>query len=101
MQNFNEMEIWYVYETYKIGQRVFCIYHDYAILADNVEYSGKDSFIITSLHDSWMTPDTWEWMYDAYGKWWFTTLKEAKEAVGGKIKRLAPDYYEILEEGDD
>lgn len=85
----------------KLGQRVFCIYYDYGILADNVMYLGKDSFIVSRLHDNRMKSDTWEWRYGAYGEWWFTTLKEAKEAVGGKIKRLTPDYYEILEEGDD
>lgn len=85
----------------KLGQRVFCIYHSEGILADNVMYLGKDSFIVSRLHDHRMKSDTWEWCYETYEELWFTTLKEAKEAVGGKIKRLAPDYYEILEEGDD
>ena len=81
----------------KLGQRVFCIYQSEGILADNVMYLGKNSFIIDRLHDNRMKSDTWEWTYDTYGELWFTTLKEVKEAVGGKIKRLAPDYYEILD----
>ena len=82
----------------KLGQRVFCIYQSEGILADNVMYLGKDSFIIDRLHDNRMKSDTWEWTYDTYGELWFTTLKEVKEAVGEDFKSFCNQLKQMIDE---
>lgn len=70
--------------TPKIGQKVYCIYHD-GIFRDTVGYLGKESFILDSFR-SGTDEESWEWDFDTYDTDWFTSIAKAKKALLDRFK---------------
>ena len=92
----------------EIGTKVYCIYRD-GILVEEVEFLGKESFIIKSFGGS-TYEDSWEWYYNDYNKNWFTDLEKAKEKLIDLYKddcegtpiivQTYDDWYQLQEEDE-
>ena len=84
----------------RIGQKVYLFFND-CVSLESVYMKGKESFACNSAFnylyiDEYRVP----FLYDEYGKTWFTSLSDLKKAVlepNEKLVKIHENYWEIEE----
>lgn len=83
----------------RLNRVVYTIYQ-HSITKSTVAFIGNDTFIISHWKD-YGYDYGYEFYYKNYEKTWFTSFDKAKKHIlkerGGKLKQIANDYWEVLD----
>lgn len=77
----------------EIGERVYCIYDDYNILAEEVYAIGEDTFLLY-FHDR--VEDAIEYYYEDYKITWFYSEQSALEQIERNCKEDMDEGEEMV-----